>query len=60
MSTAISISELGKRYLIGAARERAGTLRDAITNAASAPSAQAASRGFIQRPREGDSGPCAT
>ena len=37
MSTAISISGLGKRYLIGATQERAGTLRDAITNAASAP-----------------------
>ena len=37
MSTAISISGLGKRYLIGATRERAGTLRDAITNAATAP-----------------------
>ena len=32
MSTAISISGLGKRYMIGAAQQRAGTLRDAITN----------------------------
>ena len=37
MSTAISIAGLGKRYLIGASRERAGTLRDAITNVAVAP-----------------------
>ena len=37
MSTAISISGLGKRYMIGATQERAGTLRDAITNAVSAP-----------------------
>ena len=37
MSTAISISGLGKRYMIGAAQQRADTLRDAITNAASAP-----------------------
>jgi len=37
MSTAISISGLGKRYQIGAERQRAGTLRDALTNAATAP-----------------------
>jgi lipopolysaccharide transport system ATP-binding protein len=37
MSTAISISGLGKRYMIGAAQQRADTLRDAITNFASAP-----------------------
>jgi lipopolysaccharide transport system ATP-binding protein len=37
MSTAISISELGKRYQIGATRERSQSLRDAITNAATAP-----------------------
>ena len=37
MSTAISISGLGKRYQIGATQEREGTLRDAITNAVSAP-----------------------
>ncbi len=37
MSTAISISGLGKRYMIGAAQQRADTLRDAITNAATAP-----------------------
>lgn len=37
MSTAISISGLGKRYMIGAQRERSRTLRDAITNAATAP-----------------------
>jgi lipopolysaccharide transport system ATP-binding protein len=37
MSTAISISGLGKRYMIGAAQQRADTLRDAITNVASAP-----------------------
>jgi lipopolysaccharide transport system ATP-binding protein len=37
MSTAISISGLGKRYMIGAAQERADTLRDAIANAATAP-----------------------
>jgi lipopolysaccharide transport system ATP-binding protein len=37
MSTAITISGLGKRYMIGAAHQRANTLRDAITNAASAP-----------------------
>ena len=37
MSAAIRISGLGKRYLIGAERERAQTLRDAITNAAAAP-----------------------
>ena len=37
MSTAISISGLGKRYMIGAAQQRANTLRDAITNAATAP-----------------------
>ena len=37
MSTAISISGLGKRYMIGAAQKRNDTLRDAITSAASAP-----------------------
>jgi lipopolysaccharide transport system ATP-binding protein len=37
MSTAISISGIGKRYMIGAAQQRADTLRDAITNMASAP-----------------------
>ena len=37
MSTAIGISGLGKRYMIGAAQQRADTLRDAITNAATAP-----------------------
>jgi lipopolysaccharide transport system ATP-binding protein len=37
MSTAISISGLGKQYMIGAAQQRADTLRDAITNVASAP-----------------------
>jgi lipopolysaccharide transport system ATP-binding protein len=37
MSTAISISGLGKRYMIGAAQQRAKTLRDAITNAATTP-----------------------
>jgi lipopolysaccharide transport system ATP-binding protein len=37
MSTAISISGLGKRYLIGAKQERAQSLRDAITRAAAAP-----------------------
>ena len=37
MSTAISISGLGKRYQIGAERQRTGTLRDALTNAATAP-----------------------
>jgi len=37
MSTAVNISGLGKRYLIGAQRERADNLRDAITNAATAP-----------------------
>ena len=37
MSTAISISGLGKRYMIGAAQQRADTLRDAITNVATAP-----------------------
>jgi lipopolysaccharide transport system ATP-binding protein len=37
MSTAISISGIGKRYMIGAAQKRADTLRDAITNVASAP-----------------------
>ena len=37
MSTAINISGLGKRYLIGAQRERADNLRDALTNAATAP-----------------------
>ena len=37
MNTAISISGLGKRYQIGATQEREGTLRDAITNAVSAP-----------------------
>jgi lipopolysaccharide transport system ATP-binding protein len=37
MSTAITISGLGKRYMIGAAQQRADTLRDAITNVATAP-----------------------
>ena len=37
MSTAISISGLGKRYMIGATQQRADTLRDAITNIAIAP-----------------------
>ena len=37
MSTAVSISGLGKRYMIGAAQQRADTLRDAIANAATAP-----------------------
>ena len=37
MSVAISISGLGKQYKIGAAQERAKTLRDAITNVATAP-----------------------
>ena len=37
MSTAISIEGLGKRYLIGASKERSGTLRDALTSAAKAP-----------------------
>jgi len=37
MSTAIEISGLGKRYMIGAAQQRADTLRDAITNAATRP-----------------------
>jgi lipopolysaccharide transport system ATP-binding protein len=37
MSTAIEISGLGKRYMIGATQQRASTLRDAITSAASAP-----------------------
>ncbi len=37
MSAAITISGLGKKYKIGAAQERASTLRDALTNAASAP-----------------------
>jgi lipopolysaccharide transport system ATP-binding protein len=37
MSTAISISGIGKRYMIGATQKRNDTLRDAITNAASAP-----------------------
>ncbi len=37
MSVAISISGLGKKYLIGAQRERAATLRDAVTNMATAP-----------------------
>ena len=34
MSTAINISGLGKRYMIGAAQKRNDTLRDAITSAA--------------------------
>ena len=34
---AISISGMGKRYKIGANVERSGTLRDAITSAATAP-----------------------
>jgi lipopolysaccharide transport system ATP-binding protein len=34
---AISISDLGKRYKIGAQLQRSRTLRDAITNAATAP-----------------------
>ncbi len=37
MNTAIAISGLGKRYMIGATRERSHSLRDAITNAAAAP-----------------------
>ena len=37
MSTAIEISGLGKRYMIGAVQKRNDTLRDAITSAASAP-----------------------
>ena len=37
MSAAIGISDLGKRYHIGAERQRAGTLRDAVTNAVAAP-----------------------
>ena len=37
MSAAITISGLGKQYKIGATRERASTLRDAITDAATAP-----------------------
>jgi len=37
MSVAISICGLGKQYKIGAAQERAKTLRDAITNVATAP-----------------------
>jgi lipopolysaccharide transport system ATP-binding protein len=37
MSTAISISGLGKRYMIGASRERSQNLRDAITHAATTP-----------------------
>jgi lipopolysaccharide transport system ATP-binding protein len=37
MSTAISITGLGKRYMIGATQQRADTLRDAITNVAIAP-----------------------
>jgi lipopolysaccharide transport system ATP-binding protein len=37
MSAAVTISGLGKRYAIGAAQERSRTLRDAITNAATAP-----------------------
>ena len=37
MSTAIEISGVGKRYMIGAAQQRADTLRDAITNIASRP-----------------------
>ncbi len=37
MSTAITISGLGKKYKIGAAHERATTLRDAITGVAAAP-----------------------
>jgi lipopolysaccharide transport system ATP-binding protein len=37
MSAAISISGLGKRYQIGAAQQRADTLREAITNIAGAP-----------------------
>ena len=37
MSTAISITGLGKRYMIGATQQRADTLRDAITNIAIAP-----------------------
>jgi lipopolysaccharide transport system ATP-binding protein len=37
MSTSIRISGLGKRYLIGATKERSGSFRDALTNVASAP-----------------------
>jgi len=37
MSVAINISGLGKRYLIGAQRQRSESLRDAITNVATAP-----------------------
>ncbi|HUK77393.1 MAG TPA: ABC transporter ATP-binding protein, partial [Thermoleophilia bacterium] len=37
MSTAVSISGLGKRYMIGAAQQRAQTLRDAITQVATRP-----------------------
>jgi lipopolysaccharide transport system ATP-binding protein len=37
MSTAITISGLGKKYTIGAAQERSRTLRDALTNVAGAP-----------------------
>jgi lipopolysaccharide transport system ATP-binding protein len=37
MSTVISISGIGKRYMIGAAQQRADTLRDAIANIATAP-----------------------
>jgi len=37
MSTVITVEGLGKRYMIGAAQQRAKTLRDAITNAATAP-----------------------
>jgi lipopolysaccharide transport system ATP-binding protein len=37
MSAAISISGLGKRYMIGAKQERADTLRDAITNVVGKP-----------------------
>ena len=37
MSTAISISGIGKRYMIGATQKRNDTLRDAITSAATAP-----------------------
>jgi len=37
MSTAIRISGLGKRYMIGAAQQRNDTLRDAIASIATAP-----------------------
>jgi lipopolysaccharide transport system ATP-binding protein len=37
MSTVITANGLGKRYMIGAAQQRANTLRDAITNMATAP-----------------------